>query len=299
MGTQPYGASPRPTERLKPSAIAKRLGVTQKRVKERIRAMERRGLLAGYQIVPNYRHLGLDATCYYFRFPSDAAADAAMRKAAPLDGVIGLYAYLGGILCAGVTSRGPADLERKLRVLVELAGESKLAKFFDLPMPTVGRPLSELDWRIVRALRGNAMRPLPEVAKAVGVSAKTVKRKLDRLSAEGSFFVIPRIDPSRAEGVLLFYLGFHFASESGRGVLAAIHHAFDGDYISADVPHNLDLGSYALMVAATSMSEVDALRARGAAIKGVAKVEPWLFRSVHESTAWIDEAIDERIKASA
>jgi DNA-binding Lrp family transcriptional regulator len=216
-----------------------------------------------------------------------------------LDGVVGLYAFLGGVLCVMVTSRSPADLERKLRVLVGLAGEGKLAKFYDLTMPTVGRPLSNLDWRIIQALRGDAMKPLPKVAKDVGVSAKTVKRRFDQMSEEGSFFVTPQLDPSQAEGVLLFYLGFYFDSEGGRGVVPAIHKAYDSVYISYDAPQNIELGSYALMVAANSMGEVEKLRKKGAQIRGVAKVAPWLFRDVQEKYDWIDEAIAERVKSTS
>lgn len=48
------------------------------------------------------------------------------------------------------------------------------------------RELTPLDLRIVRALKDNARRPVGEVADAVGVSAKTVRRHLESMLSDGS-----------------------------------------------------------------------------------------------------------------
>jgi Lrp/AsnC family leucine-responsive transcriptional regulator len=53
-------------------------------------------------------------------------------------------------------------------------------------VPSGGTALSPLDLRILRALRSDSRRKLTEVASEVGVSARTVRLRLDRMIKEGS-----------------------------------------------------------------------------------------------------------------
>jgi DNA-binding Lrp family transcriptional regulator len=48
------------------------------------------------------------------------------------------------------------------------------------------KELSALDLKIIASLRNNARRPVAEIAAMVGVSAKTVRRHLDSMMADGS-----------------------------------------------------------------------------------------------------------------
>jgi DNA-binding Lrp family transcriptional regulator len=297
--TRFFGHEPRPMGSLRASAIAKAVKVSPERAKHRIARLERDGIIAGYEIYPNFRHLGLEAACYYYDFGDDDLADQALEQVKPLEGTFGAYAFTEGVLCAALAYRSPADLERKLRLLVALAGQGELRKFYDVAMPRVGRPLSHLDWRIVRALRGDPLRPLPVVAKELKVSARTVKRRVDRMGQEGSFFVVPRFDPSRVEGLLLFYLIAFFHPDAEPGVSKALTKAFDAHLVTSDVPDDLALGSFVMLLAAHSMAEVQDLRRKAAKVKGVAKVRPYFFRSMVEKFDWIDEAIEERIKATS
>ena len=65
MGIQPYGALPRSPEMLKAPAVAKRLGANPERVADRIARMAEVGILLGYEVYPNYRHLNLDVACWW------------------------------------------------------------------------------------------------------------------------------------------------------------------------------------------------------------------------------------------
>ena len=298
MGIQPYGREPKPMEVLKASSIAKRLGVGQERVADRILRLEKAGIIAGYEIYPNLRHLGLESSWYYYQFGDDDAADRAMGKLTAMEGVSACCAFLGGVICLGLYHRSPLDHQRKLRLLTALAADAPFQKLYDLDMPAVHRPLSPLDWRVIRALRGNGMRPLPEVAKALGVSVKTVRRHVDRLGKEGSFFVIPEVDPSQVEGLLVFLLAFRFDADAGARSVRDVERALEGHFVSRDVTVSQDFGTCALLVYANSMAESEALRRRGASIPGVAKVNAFLVRDAAGDYAWLDEVLDERAKAA-
>jgi len=66
---------------------------------------------------------------------------------------------------------------------VGIYGPSIPAKYPQgLPRPT----LSDMDYRIINALRDDSRRPVTEVAEELGLSAKTVQKHLGRMTAESS-----------------------------------------------------------------------------------------------------------------
>lgn len=295
MGVQAYGRTPRDPALLRSPGIARALRLSPETVKERVRRMERAGVIGGYEVHPNFRHLGLEASCYFVRFPGGEHTKeaSALRD---VDGVVAVYQFLGGLMCLMLWYRSPADLERKLRLVTGLVGDAEFEKFLDLDMPPVQRPLSSLDWRLLQALRGDALRSPGEVAKALKVNPRTVKRRLDRMAREGSFFITPRLDPSKAEGMLLFMLGLHLDPEAGPQTIPAVHRAFDAHLLSVDVPVSHKAFHYSLFLAAHSPREVRELQRRAAAVKGVRKATPLLFEDAFESFAWLDEALAAKVR---
>jgi DNA-binding Lrp family transcriptional regulator len=67
------------------------------------------------------------------------------------------------------------------------------------------RKLSPLDLRIIASLKGDARKPIADVAKAVGASSKTVKRHLDDMISEGLLDLHALMD-SPSGGDMLFAL---------------------------------------------------------------------------------------------
>jgi DNA-binding Lrp family transcriptional regulator len=298
MGIQPYGRAPRPLEGLRAPTIARALRVSPERVRNRIARMEASGLVQGYDLYPNYRHLGLEATWYYYILEDEDAAEAAGARLAPVEGVGACCWFLGGMMCVNVLYRSPADLERKLKLMRALAGEGGLHKLYDVEMPHVHRPLTRADWKVLQALRGNASRPLPEVARATGMSTKTVRRHLDRMGKEGAFLPFPVLDLSKAQGAILFFLAVRFGQDATPAPEAALSRALEGSLLATDRIASPQYGSLMLMLAASSTSEVNALRKRAAKVPGVAKATALMFAGAQEDEAWIDEAIAQRLGPS-
>ncbi|HEV8360527.1 MAG TPA: Lrp/AsnC family transcriptional regulator [Candidatus Thermoplasmatota archaeon] len=298
MGIQPYSSAPRDPANLRPGRLAKQLGVTKKTVAERIVRMEQDKLIGGYELYPNFRHLGYEASCYNLDLDDEEVATQALESLKAEPGFVAIYTFVGGPMCAMVAYRDPAEQEALLRRLMKVAGEGGAQKFYDLAMPQVVRPLSSLDWRILQGLRGNAKRPLSEVARELKVSARTVKRRFERMGAEGSFLITPMLDPSVAEGLMMFVLLFHLDADAGPKAYNAARKAFDGQTIAVDFAANPSMGSFALVLFARSMAEAKALERKARAVPGVAKVQPFFFTGAAESFAWVDEAIAERVEAA-
>lgn len=299
MGFRPYEARPRDPNALRPPHIARRTGASVNTVKDRIARMESTGVVAGYQIFPNLRHLGLAASAYYFRVAEEDDKDLVVAEVERLGGLMEVHDFLGTGLCADFAYRDEAELDAKLAVLARMARDRRPLRFYDRDMPRVDRPLAAADWRILRALRGNPKRALHEVAKELGVATRTVKRRHDRMAKEGSFFVVPMVDPSKAAGLFMFELLFFLEPGAGTPAMTAILNAFTDRAVYGYVPSSPELGSFDLIVIGRSLSDVEELRRKGAELAGVQRVEAWFFRGFHDRSRWLDGAIDERIHAAS
>ena len=297
MGIRPYDRRAKLPDALKPSTLAKAVGTSVVTVKERIARMEEAELIAGYQIFPNLRHLDLGARGYFFRIRTEDGKGDVVDRMAGLEGLLELHDFLGGGVCADFAFQGPKDLAGKLAYLSDKSGDANPQRFYDRHMPVVKRRLSTLDWRILRALRGRARRPLAEVAEAVGISGRTVKRRYEAMAREGSFFVVPLLNPAKAEGLILFELLFYLR-ESGRAATTnAVLREFDDHRVYTYRPASPELGTLDMLLFAKSSEEVERLRRRAAGIPGVARAEAWLFQGFFDHSAWIDDAIAARAEA--
>lgn len=298
MGIVPYGSRPKGQDRMKPSSLARAVGTSVNTVKARVAAMERAGVIAGYQIVPNLRHLGLAAQAYRFSAENEEGKDAVVEAMRAVDGILEIHDFLGRHVCADVAFRDEADRAAKVEALLKIApGEPDPPQFYYRTMPPVDGELSVLDWRILKALRWKANRPLSEVAKEIGASVWTVKRRHDRMAHAGSFFAIPLVDPSKAEGIVPFELLLFLKEGAQKGILAAVLREFNDHAVYTNTPSSPRVGHFFVILFARSTGEVNQLQARARKLPGVERVEAMFFRGLHDESRWLDDAIRERAKS--
>ena len=298
MGLRPYGPRPQAVDRLKPSYIASQLGVEPETVKARLARMEASGFIRFYQLYPNLRHLGLQASAYLFLVPDDDQKADAISRIEAIDGLVEIHNFIGPEMCVDLSYRNPTELSKKLRLLGVFTGDVAPVRFYDRTMPDAASPLSTLDWRILGSLRYRGRRPLSEVADEVGVSLRTVRRRFDRMAADGSFFIVPGIDPGRAPGMILYELLFYSNPDADASTLPRILKACDERYVYHYVPASQALGNFDVLLYAESTGEIEDYRRRGRDIPGIAKVSALVFRGWTEYTDWIDAAIAERTHGS-
>ena len=78
------------------------------------------------------------------------------------------------------------------------------------------RALSPIDLRIIASLDDDARKPTAEIAESVGLSARTVRRRLDRMKLEGLLtFDIPWDLPSGEDMFTLMFLNLRRGSDKG------------------------------------------------------------------------------------
>ncbi len=297
MGIRPYLTRPKDPDALKSSHLARRLGCSVNTIKTRVARMEADGVIAGYQVIPNLRHLGLTGVAYYFTAPADEEKEAAMAAIAKMDGLLEIHDFLGRGFCIDFTHADGPGLERSLGILSDITGEASPVKFYERDMPETKRALTNLDWRILQALRFKAKRSLDEVGAELGVTGRTVRTRHARMAAEGSFFAVPMLDPSKAGGLFLFEILLYIEPDRFDEVTAEFHQRMDGSHVYAKAPSTPELGHWDALVFAHNTAEVEELRARAASIPGVTRAEAWLFRGLHDHGGWLDDAIAGKVRS--
>lgn len=298
IGLRAYGIFPQDPNVFKPTYLATRLGVDPKTVKAHLAGMEKTGFIRFYQVYPNFRHLGIEASAYLFQSRDEDRRAELIQGIELVEGIVEVHNFLGPPLCVDLSYSSVSDLDKKLRRLCELTGDSTPVQFYERFMPEVRRPLSRLDWRILKALRHRARRPLREAAAEIGVNLKTVRRRFERMAQEGSFFITPALDPSKAPGLAMFELLVYTTPDADRSTIQRVLSVTDDHYVYHYVPSMQRLGNFDVLAFAETTGEIEQLRQQVRYIPGVAKVDALVFRGWNEYTKWMDSAIDLKIEQS-
>ena len=290
MGLRPFRRTSN-ADAIRPANLARAVGTTVDTVKERIARLEAAGVLAGYEVIPNLRHLGVVGEAYLVRAPTDDTKEAVLAEASAVERILEVHDFLGGAVCVDFAYADDRERERVLARLHAITGARPL-RFYGREQPDVPRPLTPLDWRILRAMRGDARRAPSEVAERIGVSAKTVKRRFERMADERSVFVYPKVDPSKAGGVILFKLLLHLDAHAGPDTVRGVSRALDAQTLLSFVPESREIGSFDVVLVAENAPEIDRLRREALAVPGVVGAEPWLLRGYWYRGEWIDGAME-------
>lgn len=299
MGVRPYDRRPKDPELLRAPRIARELGTTVNTVKDRIARMEADGVIAGYQVVPNFHHLGLQAGAHKFRIVDEERKDEAVRVARGLDGILEVHDFMGPSLCVDFAYNNAQSQGEKVRAVSEASGDADPIRFYERAMPRVERELSRLDWRILHALRWRANRPLSEVADELGVALRTVRRHYDRMAAEGSFFAIPLVDPSKAAGLFMFDLICELAPLGKQEAIRQLLRTFDDRLVYGFEPAPGSTAGFDMLLFAATSADLEAVRREAAAVPGVVRAESNLFRAFLDESRWLDAAIADRVRPAA
>lgn len=291
MGIRPYSPKPQDVAAASDAAIAKRLAVDLKTVKARVAKMEETGFIHAYEIVPNLGHFGLRADAYLFKIADADAKTGVLERVAGIGGILEVHDFLGAEACVDMAYATSDELASKLKLASDITRDPAPTRFYDRPLPKVARQLSPLDWRIVAALRGRANRPLAEVAEALHVSLKTVRRRFDRMVEEGSIFIVPMLNPAKASGLVLFELLIYTNPDAPASTLRETLHALDDHHVYHYVPTSRSLGNFDVLLFAGSTGQIQELRERARRVPGVARVDPLLFQGWFDHSGWMDERI--------
>jgi DNA-binding Lrp family transcriptional regulator len=184
------------------SRIAEKLGVNEVTVRKRIEKLHETGFLRGWSLLVHPHLLGLRAAQLWVDTLPHVSKDDLIRKLRLIQGVFVIVNHLGNSLYLVLFYEDEESLKKQIELISRISNSENIARV-DIRFPETKAMLSETDWKIVRSIRKEPQRPYILISKELGLSSKTVKRRIERLTGEGVLFMVPRMNPKALEGVII------------------------------------------------------------------------------------------------
>lgn len=176
------------------SAIARDLGVDEGTITNRIRRLHASGFLKGWSVAINPRLIGEEMVQLWVDVGGPTAKADAIAKVRLLPGVAVVKDLYGPSLGLVVYYEGEARLQRLTRLLGQITGSTAVDAMPE-PFPPCDLVLSEGDLRLIRTLQKEPLTSYARLAQSVDRTAKTVKRRVRRLSDGGAIYLVAELDP--------------------------------------------------------------------------------------------------------
>ena len=167
--------------RISYSSLGKKIGLTAKSVKARVKKMQSSGVIDSFIVKVNPLVLGYSKFCILvLRINSKAGDEKHIRRSLNLLGDI-LYTghVLGNISTFKLAVKKEA--EEKLELLVDVIGQDLLIQNQTVVFPSIREPPTYTDFKIMRCLLANPRMEISDIAEKISMSSKTVARRLEKM----------------------------------------------------------------------------------------------------------------------
>ncbi len=281
---------------MNPWVIAKKVGADGNTVKLRLSKMKRSGFVRYFQIYPNFRLLGVNDVAYLFQVGDVRDKYEIIEKCSLVDGVTEIHNFIGTHICIDFSYRDAPDERRRLELFRRLTLCESPERFYERTMPPVHIELSNVDWRIIKSLRYDAMKPLSRVATELGLTLKTVRRRFDRMTQNNAVIIVPVVNPAEMADTITHSLLLYPSQDRRNEVLARAMQEFDA---TCFLSYTSQADNAMLCLAARTLAETEDNLLRAKRIEGMRDVRLLILREMREYTQWVDSAIDRKIAETA
>lgn len=201
----------------------------------------------------------------------------------------GNFLYIGAYLKSITELESLVDYVKKTAGLLELTvGLTSWVYPINVNKVT-DTTLQDLDYQIIRSLSDNSRKATSDVAEELGVSTKTVRRRLLRMMRLGLIELSIEWYPDASNDIMTVF-HFHLKSESDKGVLGGILQKFLPNVIFywgfSNIPN-----SYIAFVWTNTMKELKSVRERFEHEAAVQSVSPNILYTGYIFKTWVDRLV--------
>ena len=272
---------------------AAELEVDEQTVRNRLKRMNDVRFLLGWQLVLNPVLLGREAAIVELRVGDSESKPEVISRLKLLEGVMLIDDFYGKELAVLTLYENALTLERQVQLFASLCG-SPTPVSWRLGFPPCDLTPTRTDWRIMQALRRSGRARLSDVARSLGLSTRTIKRRLITMVGGNAFYLDPLLDLGKVGGVRC---RFWVTSEASRkravdeAILSELHRII----FTHTAPQE-----YSLFVAhVANASEVEEILEWMKRLNGVREVRSTIevdHIHVHE---WVEGEIQKRLSTRA
>lgn len=286
--------------RVSSTDIADRVDLHPSTVRARIRDWRDAGFLQGYDVIVNPRLFEAELSIYSVRIDDPTEKGAFLDEVGLVEGVIAALDHVGPWIGGAIAVEHPDAVERRWDLLSKLPGVGAVEDPFPARLPRLSADPTQLDWRIIRALREQPDETIAAIADRVGVTAKTLRRRYRVLLEGNAIWSVAILDFRNYTGGVACRANL-FLDDADRRT--AVRTAFSDRFPEAleinPVPADLGADEPSLhdrvleyMLHLDSQAEADDVLQAAASLDGVAEAEVLFPVAYHPYPDWIDERVE-------
>jgi DNA-binding Lrp family transcriptional regulator len=235
-------------------AIAARLSADDMTVSYRYKKLQESGCMPVWSLLVNPAFLGYRVTDMMVDVQSESAKPDMVRKLKLVHEITGIVNFYGRGIRIFMIYNADESRSRTVELISRITNAERITPCrMPLPMSET-RHLTESDVAIIRALSNDAHKSSVLVARQLGLSAKTVRKRVDKLRKENTIFPFPILNIASIPGLIPIYLTYFYSnSEIKTSVDREIISHFDANYITGSFA-DPDVGT--VVLCASSMADV-------------------------------------------
>jgi DNA-binding Lrp family transcriptional regulator len=190
--------------------LAKRLGVDKDTVRNRMKKLRDTGFVLGWASFANPSLFGVKEARLQFNVPPRSAKDDLVRKFRLIPGVTTVATMYGDSFNVGLFYESEESLKKSIELISRISNAEDMLRF-DNEFPKCEMKLSKTDWRIVGSLQRNPRKPYNLISREIGLSTRTVKRRLEKLVEGRAIITVAAVDSGAIDGTMVSLLVFYTA----------------------------------------------------------------------------------------
>jgi DNA-binding Lrp family transcriptional regulator len=285
-GSGPYHSEVRQSY----SSIARRLKVDEETVRRRIIRAERRGLLGGSELILNPYLIGREPVAMEVKVAgSDRAKKLRVIQQIKLvDGVLFMVNLQGESLHVTLYCESEQAVSRRTALISSISGDKDPFILRNVGFPRCDLRLTRTDLLILKSLRRDPRRDTADIASEIGVSARTIERRISVLAANNAFFHLLRPDFKSAEGTVCRVVISYRDGKKKAGIDEMIGSKLER------IVYSVTAGSTASQFAfvCNNVVEAEEIEEWIQGLDGVAEARMGIIREFILVSAWLDDEIE-------
>ena len=245
--------------------MARDLGVDQGTIRSRIKIFQEQHVLRGWYLGSSPGITAQSVIYAWLKVEPESGKEDVIEKLLSAEDIERVCNYFGPKVSLILLHENTVNPDAALERLGSLTGLDKSVR----QQAAVRVPPYEIkrtDASIMDVLRRDPWMPDSVVAKEVGVSAKTIKRRVTRLTEDGAIYILPNIDLKALQGIIPMELVVDYVSLESRTEVNGL--------IASRVKENLVFSNYTgpygyYALAVPNISQVEEITRWVKELKGV------------------------------
>jgi DNA-binding Lrp family transcriptional regulator len=235
-------------------SIAARLGADDMTVNYRYKKLEESGCLSIWSLLVNPTFFGYRVVDLLLDVQPESAKSDMIRKLRLIHEITGIVNFYGKALRIFMIYSSDESRSRTIELISRITNAERVIQS-RMPLPrSETKNLTQTDIAIIRTLSKDARKSSILVAYELGLSAKTVRKRVDKLRKENTIFTFPILNMESVPGLIPVFLGYTYSISGAKSsVDRALLAHFDSNYLTGSFA-DPDMGS--VLLSAPTMADV-------------------------------------------